>query len=189
METLPIPNHILHRLLNPNFQSRFSRGTGTFVQEPHVLIEYEIRALHNFIRLRNESFVMGMRITEPLILLICDGKSRGVSNCFLGVILPFNDKDLKALPSEGVYLLYSLVHIFVEVVPVHHRVKLELNPILLTQSRNLPHLIQMLAFPPSDLNIDILIERVTGNSNDIDILRRLLQKFLIQLTPIGDDGY
>lgn len=46
----------------------------------------------------------------------------------------------------------------------------------------------MLAFPSSDLDVDVFLEGVAGDGDDVDISRGSFQEPLVELASVGHDG-
>ncbi|KAI9761524.1 MAG: hypothetical protein M1840_001787 [Geoglossum simile] len=56
-------------------------------------------------RFPNEAFIARMYPAELLKLFICDGESRGIAESRVGIVFPFNDKDLETLRHVWVKVL------------------------------------------------------------------------------------
>lgn len=84
--------------------------------------------------------------------------------CFVRTILILNHKDLKNLPTKRVDPGYMFVHVFEEIVPVHNRVELELNPVFYTELLEWNKILDMIPLPAADFHIGVLVEGVAGHS-------------------------
>ena len=65
-----------------------------------------------------------MLAAEMMPLIVVDEEIPPIAKSILGSILLWNDEHLEALLAKRLYLFDGGVHIFIKVVPVHHRVDL-----------------------------------------------------------------
>lgn len=101
-----------------------------------------------------------MGSAEVFEFVLGDEEVSDIAQGVLGVVFALDQEDLEDFPAKRGNLLDLPIHVFLEVVSVHDGVDFELDSVLLAQTTQSPHLVQMGSFSTTDFDVGFLVEGV-----------------------------
>lgn len=188
LERLLVPEHRSQSLLHANFQNRSRRLAAVTVKKAHVLVKNEIRFRHEVVGLRYKGRVMVVLSAEESVLLVRDEEFAAIPERIVGIVFASNNEHLKRLPSERLESLDVRIHVFHVVEATDDSIELEFDSILLAPRRDLVELRHLVARATTDFDVGLLVERVAGDSQDVDVRAVFLEKALLDETAVANDG-
>ena len=130
-----------------------------------------------------------MPSAEELVLVVTDLKACNVPQSGVrAIVLALDLQHLEGLPAKWTQLGNARSHILIKVVPTHHSIEFEHDTILAAPIADSEKLLHIVAIPTADCDIRGLVERITGDGQDVEVAAVPTQPGFLDLTAVAHNG-